>query len=330
VRKTNNAKLRASHAVRKEYVVLTVLLATRNRSRIFASVLESFCQLRPPFSGWKLLVVDNGSTDQTSQVVASFANRLPLQSLTEPRVGKNIALNAGLAHLDGDLIVLTDDDAFPHEDWLIQLRNAADAQGQFSIFGGSVVPRREVPPPPWTQWLDERVVYAISDPAWKEGPIAPNLVWGLNMAIRSDVFQSGIRFDISMGPRGSSYPMGGETELILRLHAHGHKAWHVRGAVVEHLIRKQQLSRAWVMQRAINYGRGEFRLQHADEIKSRKLLLRTAPHLFRELQKQALGMTKACVRRRQQNLFSSYWRFNFVRGQIWEWLLNMLVSQNKA
>src|SRR5271167_2102462 len=116
------------------------MLATRNRSRVLASVLESFCQLRPPSTGWKLLVVDNGSRDQTSQVIASFADRLPLQSLKEAKRGKNFALNAGLAFVEGDLLVLTDDDVFPHEDWLIHLRSAADAQPEFSIFGGSVIP----------------------------------------------------------------------------------------------------------------------------------------------------------------------------------------------
>lgn len=298
--------------------MLTVLLATRNRSRVFTSVLESFCQLRSPSSGWKLLVVDNGSTDQTSQLIASFANRLPLQSLVEPRPGKNFALNTGLALVEGDLVVLTDDDVFPHEDWLIQLRNAADAQPDFSIFGGAVVPRWEIPPPSWIQWADHGAAYAITDPTWKEGPTPPNCIWGPNMAIRSDVFQSNVRFDPSMGPRGSNYLQGGDTELTRRLHHFGHKAWHVRGAVVEHFIRKEQLERAWVMQRAIRHGRGEYRLGHADEITSRKLLLGVPRYLYRTLYKEAREMAKAWLLRRPEDLFRSHWRFNYVRGQIRE------------
>jgi L-malate glycosyltransferase len=294
------------------------MLATRNRSRVLASVLESFCQLRSPSSGWKLLVVDNGSTDQTSQLLASFADRLPLQSLKEPKPGKNFALNAGLAFMEGDLLVLTDDDVFPHEDWLIQLRAAADAQPEFSIFGGSVVPRWEVPPPSWIQWAEQGAVYAITDPAWKEGPIAPNCIWGPNTAIRSEVFRSNIRFNTSMGPRGANYLQGGDTELTRRLHHLGHKAWHVPGAVVEHFIRKEQLNNAWVMKRAIRHGRGEYRLGHADEITSRKLLLGTPRYLFRELYRQARRMTKAWLFHRQEDLFRSHWQFNYVRGQIGE------------
>jgi glycosyltransferase involved in cell wall biosynthesis len=298
--------------------VLTVLLATRNRSRVFTSVLESFCQLRSPSSGWKLVVVDNGSTDQTSQVIASFANRLPLQSRREPKLGKNFALNAGLALVEGDLTVLTDDDVLPHEDWLIQLRNAADAQPEFSIFGGSVVPHWEVPPPSWIQWVEQGAAFAITDPTWREGPIAPNCIWGPNMAIRSHVFQSDIRFNTSMGPRGTNYLQGGDTELTRRLHQLGHNAWHVHRAVVEHFIRKEQLEKAWVMQRAIRHGRGEYRLGHAEEVTSRKLLLGTPRYLYRELYKEVREMTKAWLMRRREDLFRSHWRFNYVRGQIRE------------
>src|SRR5208337_1912563 len=233
--------------------MLTVLMATRNRARILGDVLESYCHLEPPSSGWKLVIVDNGSTDHTPQVIASFANRLPLCSVCEPKLGKNNALNSGLGLVEGDLTVLTDDDAFPHTDWLVELRNAADTHLAHSVFGGVVVPRWELPPPNWTQWVDPGPVYTLTDPSWKEGPIAPHLVFGPNMAVRTSVFQLGVRLDPSIGPRGSSYPMGSETELTLRLSRQGQQAWHVRGAVVEHLIREAQMKKAWVFQRAIRY-----------------------------------------------------------------------------
>ncbi len=148
--------------------MLTVLFATRDRSRVLHSVLESFCGLHAPSCGWKLVVVDNGSTDQTREVINSFANRLPLQSLTEPKKGKNFALNTGLTRVEGDLTVLTDDDVFPNEDWLLQLSRAADARPDFSIFGGSIVPRWEVAPPDWTRWADQGAAYAITEPSWKK------------------------------------------------------------------------------------------------------------------------------------------------------------------
>ena len=123
--------------------MLTVLLATRNRARILRDVLGAFCQLESPPSGWKLVVVDNGSTDQTTQVIASFANRLPLRSVFESKIGKNFALNTGLELVEGDLAVFTDDDVFPRANWLTEMRKAVDAQLAYSMFGGAILPRWE-------------------------------------------------------------------------------------------------------------------------------------------------------------------------------------------
>jgi L-malate glycosyltransferase len=298
--------------------VLTVLLATRNRGVVFREVLEAFCQLQLPQSGWKLLVVDNGSTDATPQVIASFAKRLPLHSVTEGKQGKNFALNTGLGLIEGDLTILTDDDVFPREDWLIQFRNAADAHREFSIFGGAIVPHWETPPPPWIGWADKGAAFAITDPSWQGGPIPANCIWGPNMAIRSDIFRSGIRFDTSIGPLGAKYAQGGDTEMTRRLETLGHRAWHVPGAVVGHFIRKEQMDKSWVLRRAIRHGRGEFRLGQADEIVSRKLLLGSPRYLYRKLYKEAREMAVSWIMQRKGDYFQSCWRFNFVRGQIQE------------
>ena len=298
--------------------MLTVLLATRNRCAILRKVLDSFCQLQAPPSGWKLLIVDNGSSDETPQVIASFEKRLPLESVTEQRPGKNIALNTALARIEGDLTVLTDDDVFPREDWLMQLSNAAETHRDFSIFGGAIVPHWETPPPPWIRWADKGAAFAITDTAWQDGPISANCIWGPNMALRSELLRSGVCFDTSIGPKGAHYAQGGDTEMTRRLESLGYHAWHVRGAVVEHFIRKEQMDKSWVLRRAIRHGRGEFRLCQTDELVSGKQLLGSPRYLYRKLYREARDMTMSWLMRRQADQFQSHWRFNFVRGQIQE------------
>ena len=80
------------------------------------------------------------------------------------------------------------------------------------------------------------------------------------MAVRAEVFRAGHRFDERFGPRTGSYPMGGETELMTRLDGAGLRAWHVRNAVVEHVIRPYQLTAEWLLSRAVRFGRGQYRL----------------------------------------------------------------------
>jgi glycosyltransferase involved in cell wall biosynthesis len=293
--------------------MLTVLLATRNRARILSEVLESFCLLQAPASGWKLVIVDNGSTDHTPTVVTSFVGRLPLHFVVEPTLGKNVALNTGLELLEGDLTVLTDDDVFPRSDWLVQLRRVADAQSAYSIFGGVIVPRWEVSPPRWVEWLDLGPIFTVTSPSMKEGELPPQLVtWvqGPNMAIRSDIFRAGTRFDTTIGPRGTNYAMGSESELLLRLSKQGHQAWHVQSAIVEHFVRKEQLEKHWVLQRAIRWGRGRYRLES-----NPKLWGNIPRHLFRDIPKEGLHMAAGWITFRQEALLRSRWNFNFLIGK---------------
>jgi len=49
--------------------------------------------------------------------------------------------------------------------------------------------------------------------------------------------------------------MGGETDFTMRAERAGFKSWHVRAAVVEHLVRDYQLEPGWVIDRAFRSGR---------------------------------------------------------------------------
>ena len=298
--------------------MLSVVLATKNRAAILRETLEAFCQLQPPSSGWKLVIVDNGSIDQTPEVLASFAGRLPLQTLCEPTGGKNSALNTGLGFVEGDLTVFTDDDTFPHTAWLVELRNAADAQPAYSMFGGAIVPRWEIPPPNWVQWVEHSPAYALTDPSMKEGPVPPYLVFGPNMAIRTTVFQSGVRFDTSIGPRSSSYAMGSEVELTQRLSQRGHNAWFVSRAVVEHFIRENQLRESWVQKRAVRYGRGRFRLDYMQIYRRYPSWFGVPRTFFRQIIEQQKLIIKARLRSDHREVFCATWRRNFLWGHVVE------------
>jgi L-malate glycosyltransferase len=161
-------------------------------------------------------------------------------------------------------------------------------------------------------------VFTLTSPTLEDGPIPPYLVFGPNMAIRASIFQSGTQFDPSIGPSSGNYAMGSESELVARLARQEHEAWYVGGAVVEHFIRQAQLKKAWVMQRAIRYGRGQYRLSFAEKDKSRRLLMGMPRYLRREIYEEGLLLTKACVSFREEDFFRSRWRLNFLRGKVIE------------
>lgn len=86
---------------------VSVIIRTFNRAAYLDAAIQSvLAQTSPAF---ELLVVDDGSTDETAQVLARYENRLIPVSLTHTG-NPTTVLNAGLGAARGDCIALLDDD----------------------------------------------------------------------------------------------------------------------------------------------------------------------------------------------------------------------------
>ncbi len=300
---------------------MTILMATFNGVATLPKVLEAYCRLAAPPAGWRIVIADNGSSDGTPALIERYADRLPLRYVCEPRRGKNAALNAALAlALDGrdpdGLFVFTDDDATPEPDWLQRLSEAAGAQPDFDIFAGVITADWAVPVPAWLERLVPLgLTFGVTPPETPEGPVFPGLVWGANMAIRRRLFESGLRFDESIGPAAGAYAMGSETQLTRRLGDAGHRAWFCRGARVAHYIRPHQMARGWVLERARRFGRGKFR----QECPGRFAEWFGVPRwMFSRYAAELLGLAAAWMRRDADGTFLRRWEMAYLRGYMHE------------
>lgn len=308
--------------------MLTVTLATHNGAETLPTTLEAFTHLEEPEGGWKLIVVDNASTDGTAKILAAYGDRLPLTILNQPERGKNRALNLAIPHFEGDLVVFTDDDVVPETDWLVQLQKAADTHPDFDIFGGRIAPKWPYDPP---DWLDQAVPLTIAfgllgEKEAPEGPLNPGLIWGANMAIRKAVFDAGYRFDEGVGPQSGQYRMGSETEFTTRLAKNGYRAWHCASARVAHIVRPHQMAPSWIVGRAFRYGRDMFWKENDPAMTlGEKRPASAAPQLFglprwmyRRLIEEALKIPITRMRRDPEANLRARWNFAFRRGYIKE------------
>src|SRR6516225_11198577 len=117
---------------------LTILFATHNGAPTLPRMLDALENLEPGDSQVKIVAVDNASADGSAELIKARYGRLPITLLSEARLGKNIALNKGLSEIEGDLVVLTDDDIIPHRDWLTSIQRVAEEQPSYDIFGGAI------------------------------------------------------------------------------------------------------------------------------------------------------------------------------------------------
>ncbi len=97
---------------------VSVVIPTFNRGRVLAATVRSAAaQTTPPH---EIIVVDDGSTDDTPAVCASLP--APVRTIRTPNGGVSAARNVGIAAARGDFIALLDaDDIWPPEKLAVQL-----------------------------------------------------------------------------------------------------------------------------------------------------------------------------------------------------------------
>lgn len=98
-----------------------LLVVAHNEARVIDAKLANLERLDYPRDRLHVVVVSDGSDDDTVARARAHAGPTPVEVLDLPRVGKNAALDAGLAALRGDVVVLSDADSLLEPDALRRL-----------------------------------------------------------------------------------------------------------------------------------------------------------------------------------------------------------------
>jgi hypothetical protein len=144
---------------------VSVLIAARDAQQTLPAALRSVARQR--FSSWECIIVDDGSKDQTAEVIQDFATQDARFSLvTTDGVGVIAARNLGLAQCRGELIALLDADDLMHRDRLALQEQALEQHPEWSGVGSWVryFPRRKV--------RDGRLAYEY----WLNQPRSPQQI----------------------------------------------------------------------------------------------------------------------------------------------------------
>lgn len=225
---------------------ISVLIPTYNRALILRETLEGMCKVERANLAAEFVVIDNNSGDNTKEVVESFIGRLPLRYLFEPRPGKHCALNCALDTVAlGQIVVLTDDDITPAAGWLQAIRECTQRWPDHKVFGGGskvVWPGGEAPgwaclPGRSTMGLG----YGDHFPFERECPYPPGSGRppGANYWIRREIFDSGRRYDESVGPHPTIERRGTEMSMLLKLKMEGYEIIYCPDAWIKHRLQEE-------------------------------------------------------------------------------------------
>ncbi|MGA0846228.1 MAG: glycosyltransferase family 2 protein, partial [Luteolibacter sp.] len=235
----------------------SVIVCSRNGAPRILSCLDAIRALHGDF---ELIVVDDGSTDGTGDLVAATYPDAILLRIGAS--GLSAARNAGAALASGELLVFTDDDCEPDCEWLLRMGKAF-AAGSHDALGGPNIPPR---PSNWHQ--------AVTDAA----PGAPGHVMlndvdaehlpGCNLAVTRRAFDAVGGFDPIF------HTAGDDVDFCWRLEDAGFRigfvpdafVWHHRRRTIRGYLRQQWgygvAERALIRkhpQRFTNEGRAEWK-----------------------------------------------------------------------
>ena len=227
-------------------MLVTVTICTLNHAESLRRTLESLAAMAVPDGlDWEVLVVNNGCTDHTDDVIAAFAARLPLRREVEPERGLSRARNRAVETARGDYMVWTDDDVVVDPGWLAAYLAAFRRHPAASVFGGPVFPRYVRPVPQWI--LDSEMLLRGVFGHWDIGKEAQPL-WdaqkvycipcGPNFAIRT-AEQQKFRYNLQLGMAPGQKRRGEELDALERVRLSGASGYWVPEARVEHCARRE-------------------------------------------------------------------------------------------
>lgn len=289
--------------------LISVVMINRNGGALLSRALytcrlaiEHALDLEPRI---ELIVVDNDSTDAPMPVIhhelatAAF----PWRIVPESRLGVNYARNAGLAAAGGDVIYFVDSDLEFDRHWMRALVHAVRTYPFARVYAGRVrVGHLEATPPDWLpvsgplvrgsivvhcDYGDEVIERLISD---EHGPVGPN------MGFRRDIFEEFGPFDTRFGLRPGSLVPGAESEFFDRLSRARQSFLYIPGAVVDHPLRKSQMTRAYFSKRLRGTGRATSRLRRLRGEQPKRAFGLTL-YMVRQLASVSARWLMSCARR---------------------------------
>jgi glycosyltransferase involved in cell wall biosynthesis len=230
---------------------ISAIICTHNRDTYLGAAIDSL--LAQDFAAeFEVVVVDNGSSDRTSEVVAQRASHPRLKYVFEPIIGLSVARNTGAKVASGKILAYLDDDAVASKCWLQVFAHAYKNNSKLAIAGGKVT----------LLWPE-----SVEQPKWLSSGLASNLgaydlgdstVYinqpgltprGLNYSIRRSFLEEIGGFDIHLGRVGKNLLSNEELQMTEFALQKGWQVAYIPEALVAHNVAPERLKRSWFLKR---------------------------------------------------------------------------------
>lgn len=217
---------------------VSVIVPVYNGGSTIRAVVD--CLLKQTLRPHEIIVVDDGSTDDTVESLREFGGEITL--LQKRNGGPASARNRGVGASSGDLVAFTDSDCLPQAGWLAELVRGFDDPRVGGVGGVT----RRADGGLMSEYADEFHLLGHATDAEGRISIFPTA----NVCFRRDVLVEARLFDEDF-----TKPGGEDVELCYKIRALGYELRLAEGALVLHHHRRTLRAFLKVMS---NYGEGQY------------------------------------------------------------------------
>ena len=232
---------------------ITVVTPTFNRRSSLARLLDGLSQQTYPMEQFEVVVVDDGSTDDTLAYLRGRQTPFALRIVQQSHRGPGSARNLGVSQARGDVVLFLDDDVVPAPN-LVERHSCGHQANPAAVVIGPMLPPPDWLRPAWVRWEEEKLERQYQ--AMREGKHActARQFYTANASLRRTPFLEAGGFD-------PCFARAEDVELGYRLQEHGARFVFDPHAVVRHFA-----SRSFAAWRRTPYQYGRYDvIMHRDK-----------------------------------------------------------------
>lgn len=215
---------------------VSVIIPVYNDPKRIGITIEALLNQTYPSEKYEIIIVDNGSDDNTKETVKKYPVRLFEETLTRSSYA---ARNKGIEQAKGKILAFTDSDCKPRENWIekgVEALKEADA----SLAGGKAC----------FQFTDKKGAAQFYDACnhiqTEESIQKRKVAYTANLFVKAEVFE-----DVGKFP--GNFSSGGDVYFTFRASSAGYRIVYAPNAIIEHP------TRTWhaLLKKAFRVGKGK-------------------------------------------------------------------------
>ncbi|SIR44475.1 glycosyltransferase [Pontibacter lucknowensis] len=229
---------------------ISIVICTYNGAKLLPETIRHIASQRiSSHIKWEVLVVDNASTDKTSEVVLEEWEKQGQPTLLhlfhQPRQGLTYARELALSHANYEFVLFCDDDNWLCPDYLSLAYQLMIAHPEIGVLGGNGELVFESPPP---EWAVGHGFFANGPQAKVPGPVSRQFVYGAGCVIRKSAYDTLLHagFKPLLTDRmAGTLTAGGDYELCYAIAMAGYTIWYEDKLKFKHFMPAARLNWAY-------------------------------------------------------------------------------------